>query len=229
MAVILEPKKIKSVTTGSMVGLMVNSKRVYAKRAFQCPCPCGEPLPTHTSTGGPPTLAGGFDSVSLGSLLLSSGSWCTQNFVCAPYYWSLCFPQSSGRPIIKSHWPSRPDSLGIHSSFVGSPGWEAWRGVQSLHNSARTSLLLLFSSLWVTHPAGMGFDFIKLRSNCIPTTVSLCLLCCLWTWGIFFLVGSSGLLSMAVQQLVAILVLSQKKMSTHPSTPPSWTRCLWWA
>ena len=31
-----------------------------------------------------------------------------------------------------------------------------------------------------------------------------------------FLVGSSGLLSMAVQQLVAILVLLQEEMSSHP-------------
>ena len=32
----------------------------------------------------------------MGSLLLSS--WCAQNFVCALQDWSLCFPQSSGRP-----------------------------------------------------------------------------------------------------------------------------------
>ena len=31
---------------------------------FQCPRPCGEPLPIHASTGDPPTLAGGFGSVS---------------------------------------------------------------------------------------------------------------------------------------------------------------------
>jgi len=30
---------------------------------LQCPCPCGEPLLTHTSTGGPPALAGSFGSV----------------------------------------------------------------------------------------------------------------------------------------------------------------------
>ena len=57
-----------------MVGLMANSKRVFSKGDLQCPCPCGEPLPTHTSTGGPPTLAGGFASVSLGSLLFSEFS-----------------------------------------------------------------------------------------------------------------------------------------------------------
>ena len=32
----------------------------------------------------------------VGSLLLSS--WCAQNFICALQDWSLCFPQSSGRP-----------------------------------------------------------------------------------------------------------------------------------
>ena len=55
----------------------------------------------------------------MGSLLLSSGSCCMQNFVCALQDWSLCFPQSSGSPIIKSHWPLRPDSPGIPSPFVG--------------------------------------------------------------------------------------------------------------
>ena len=41
--------------------------------------------------------------------------------------------------------------------------------------------------------------------------------------GYLFLVGSSILLSMVVQQLVAILVLSQEEMSTCPSTLPSLT------
>ena len=49
---------------GSMVDLMVNSKRLYAKGTFQCPRSCGEPLPIHASTGDPPTLAGSFGSVS---------------------------------------------------------------------------------------------------------------------------------------------------------------------
>ena len=31
-----------------------------------CPCPCGKPLPTHASTGVPPTLACSFGSVSCG-------------------------------------------------------------------------------------------------------------------------------------------------------------------
>ena len=113
----------------------------------------------------------------MGSELLSSGSWCVQSFVCALPDWSLCFPQPSGEPIIKSRWPSRPDSLGIPSPFVRSPGWEAWHGVQNLYNSVRTSLVLLFSSLWVTHSVGMGFDFIMIA----PLLLS--------RWGFFFVSG----------------------------------------
>ena len=64
----------------------------------------------------------------------------------------------------------------------------------------------------------MGFDFTVMAP---PPTVSLWLLLCLWTWGILFLVGSSFLVSMVIEQLVAILVLSQEEMSGHPSTLPS--------
>ena len=91
-----------------------------------------------------------------------------QNLVCALQDWSVCFPQSSGRPITKSHWPSKPYSLGIPSPLDGSPDWETWHGVQNLHSSVRTSLVLLFSSLWVTL-AGMGFDFttiVSLQPSC---------------------------------------------------------------
>ena len=65
-----------------------------------------------------------------------------------------------GSLVIKSCWASRSDSLGGPSPFVRSPGWEAWHGVLNLQDSRRTSLVLLFSSLWVTHLAGTWFDFI---------------------------------------------------------------------
>ena len=97
--------------------------------------------------------------------------------------WCLCFPQSCGSPVVKSHQPSRSDSLGIPSPFVGSPGWEAWYGVQNLHSNGRTSLVLLFSSLWVTHPVGCGIWFYHVHT---PPTISLQPLLCLWTLGIFF-------------------------------------------
>ena len=40
--------------------------------------------------------------------------------------------------------------------------------------------------------------------------------------GVSFSVGSSVLLLMVVEQLIAILVLSQEEMSASHSTPPSW-------
>ena len=103
---------------GCMVGLTVNSKRVYTKGEVQdfpqdCCCQgprlCGEPRPIT-----PPLET--LQQVVLiqspvGALLLSSGSWCTQDFACALQDWSLCFPESCGSLVIKSHWPSRPDSL----------------------------------------------------------------------------------------------------------------------
>ena len=76
------------------------------RETFQCSSPCGDSLPTHASTGGPPTVAGSFVQSPVGSLFLSSGAWCMQNFVCALQDWSFCLSQSSGSPIIKSHWPS---------------------------------------------------------------------------------------------------------------------------
>ena len=65
----------------------------------------------------------------------------------------------------------------------------------------------------------MGFDFIVIAP---PPPVSLWLLLCLWTWGIFF-VRSSVLPSIIIQQLVVIPVLSQEGVSIHHYTLPSWS------
>ena len=78
--------------------------------------------------------------------------------------------------------------------------------------------MLLFFSLWVIPlPADVGIFFY--RDYASPTV--LLWLLCLWMWDIFFLVGSSVLLLMVVQQLVRILVLLQKEMSARPFTLPS--------
>ena len=98
----------------------------------------------------------------MGSLLLSSLSWYVQNFVCALQDWSLPLPQAPGSPVIKSHCPARSACMGIPSPFIRSPGCEAWCGVQNLHNNAGTSLVFLFSSVWVTCAVGMGFDFVMI-------------------------------------------------------------------
>ena len=66
---------------------------------------------------------------------------------------------------------------------------------------------------------GYGFDS---KLHLTFPTILLGLLVCLWMWGIFFLcVGFNILLSMVIQQRVAILELLQEKMSTCPSTLPS--------
>ena len=107
----------------------------------------------------------------VGSLLPSPGSWCMQDFVCLLQEESL--PQSCGSPVIKSHWPSESDCLGIPSPFAGL---QAWHEAQNLHNSGRTFLVLLFSSLLFSHLAGMGFIFIVLESLLDLVVVSsLCL------------------------------------------------------
>ena len=116
-------------SVGSVVGLMATFKRNYAKEdllglLLPVPRPCGQALPAHASTGGLPTLAGSFGSVSCGVTAPLLWSWCVYNFVCASKT-GVCFLQSCGSPIIKSCWASQTDSLGILSPFVGSPGWES--------------------------------------------------------------------------------------------------------
>ena len=60
--------------------------------------------------------------------------------------------------------------------FTGSPlsvsrppGWGAWCGAQNAHSCGKTSEVQLYSLLWVTHPEGMGFDYVgkpPLLSSC---------------------------------------------------------------
>ena len=66
-----------------------------------------------------------------------------------------------------------------------------------------------------------GGDGIWFYCDCVPPAVSLRPLSL--DVGYHFLLGSSILLSMVVQQLVAVLVFSQE-MSAPPSALPSWTR-----
>ena len=113
----------------------------------QCPGLCGEPFPTHASTGDPPTLAGHFGSVCCG--VTAPFFWvfvCTRFCLCPPRLESL-FPPVLWKSYNQILLATRSDSLGIPSPFVRSPGWEAWHEVQNLHNSGRTTLVLLFSSL----------------------------------------------------------------------------------
>ena len=108
---------------------MVDSGRAHAKEYFPelllsvslCPICAGDP----------PTLAGKSGSVSHGVTTPSPGSWCTHYFVCARQEWSLCFPQSCRSPTIKSHKPSKSDSLGIPPPVARPWVWEAWHGLRT--------------------------------------------------------------------------------------------------
>ena len=193
------------------------------------PPPCGEPLLTHASTGHHPTLAGSFGSASYG--VTASFLWILMHAgfcLCPPVHgvaksrtrlsdytftfqaWSLCFSQSCGSLVVKSSWASRSDCLGILGPFVGSSGWKAWRWVPNLHNSGRTSFVLLLSSLWVTHC--WVWDLI-LSWLCPSYHLALASSLSL-DMGYLLLVGSSILLSMVVQQLVVILC-SQRRRWVH--------------
>ena len=78
-------------------------------------------------------------------------------------------------------------------------------------------MVLLLFSLWVTHLAGVVFDFIMI----VPLPPSHYRFFLVFGHEISLLVGSSILLSMVVQQLVGILVLLQEEMDVLPSAAPS--------
>ena len=172
-------------STGCMVGL--TSKRAYTmgdllNLLLPVPHPCGEPLPTQASTEEPPTLTRKFwFSLLWGhcSFPLGLGA-CKISFV--PSKTGVSFPQSCGSPIIKFHWPSRSDSLGISSPFcqiprlgclmLGSEPSQQWENFFGI-------IVLRF----VGHsPGGYGIWFYH---DCAPPTIFLQLLCH-WALDIFF-------------------------------------------
>ena len=137
--------------------------------------------------------------------------------MCALQVWSLCFPQSCGSPIIK---PTGDQGQVPWEFPVPLSDPQAGKSDVGLRTFTTVRELLwyeLFSSWWITHSVGIGFDFIMI----VPLLTFHCSFFFVFGCGIsFFLVGSSVLLSMVVQQLVVILALLQE-MSVHPSTPPS--------
>ena len=119
----------------------------------QCLCPCSEPQL-------PPPLQEtlqyqqlGLAQCFMGSLLFPLGPGANET-LCAPSSSGVCFPQSCGSPGIKPHWPSKPYCLGTFPpSSRPPPGWEAWCGTQEFRFCG-----ILFSSLCITHLAGIGFN-----------------------------------------------------------------------
>ena len=155
---------------------------IFLAWCCQSPCPCGEHLPTHASTGDPPLLAGSLGSVSCG--------------VTAPFLWvsvhsrfCLCPPR------LESLFPSvlwksyNQIPLAFKARFSGDsqplcqiPGLErlTW-GSEPSQQWENFFVIIVFQ--FVGHPPGSyGIWFYY---DCAPLTFLLWLLC-LWTWDIFF-------------------------------------------
>ena len=141
-------------------------------------------MSTHASTGDPPTLAP-LVQFPAELLLLSSMSWYAQNFVCALQDWSLFLPvlwkSCNQIPLaLKVRFPGDSQSL-CWIPRLGSLMW-GFETSQQWENFFWTNVLQV-----VGHPRsryGIGF-----YCDSTSPTIWLQLLLCLWTWGIFFLVG----------------------------------------
>ena len=154
----------------------------------------------------------------VGLLLFSPGSWCMQGFVCVLQERSP-FPPVIWSPVIKSHWPSKSDSwrfpFPLLDPQAGKPDVELRRTFTTVGE-----LLWYHCSPVCGLPTQKIWDFSFIMI--VSILQSCCSFFCVFGCGVSFLVDSSVLLLMDVQQLVAILVLSQE-MSAWPSTLPSWT------
>ena len=149
----------------------------------------------------------------MGSLLLSS--------VCALQNWSL-FPPVLWKPYNQSllafstRFPRNSQSL----CWISRLGSLKWCSELSQQCENFFGIIVLQS---MGHSPGR-YE-IWFYGDCTPAIILQPLLLCLWTWDIFFWwVPVSSCCWLVVQQLVAILVLSQEEITTCPSTLPSWTR-----
>ena len=143
---------------------------------------------------------------------------CTLLCVCPPRVESLFPPvllkSCNQIPLAFKVWFSRNFSSHCRTPRLGSLMWGSERSLQWVDFCGISVLQ------FVSHPpSSYGIWF---YCDCAPPTISLWLLLCLGC-GVSFLVSSSVFLSMIVQQLVVIPVLSQEGVRARPSTPPSWT------
>ena len=136
--------------------------------------------------------------------------WCHCSFLLGPGAHKVLsvpckslFPQSCGSSAIKSHWPSKSNSLGVLSPFARSPGWEIWCGSQNFRNSAKTSLVLtvlrLVGCLLGGSVVGLTPDTSQVCCSQSPWPCSRPLLTCASTGDTQTLKGKSG--SVAVGSL----------------------------
>ena len=120
--VVVWPEATQPWSLGSMVGLMAPRRFMprgtFLACCFQCPHPCGELLPTHASTGDPPTLAVSYGVTAPFLWVLVHIRSC----LCLPRLVSL-FPPVLWKSCNKMPLALKSNSLGIPNSFVGSESW----------------------------------------------------------------------------------------------------------
>ena len=118
----------------------------------------------------------------MGSLLLPPGSWCTHYFVCALREWSLLPPvllkSCNHIPLAFKVWFSGNSSFHCQTPSLGSLTWGSEPSLQWVDLCGIIVLQFLYHP-----PSSYGIWF---YCDCTPPTISLWLLLCLWTWGIFF-------------------------------------------
>ena len=152
----------------------------------------------------------------MGSLLLPP-SPDTHSTLCVPSKGGVSVSPSSVEVLQSS--PASLQSLILWEFLFLLPNLQVGKPDVGLRTLTPVGGLLWYncSPVCVIHPVVMGFDFIVIASL-LP---SHCGFSFVFGCEISFLVSSSVFLSMTVQQLAVILVLSQEEMSTCPSTPPS--------
>ena len=147
-------------SASSIVGLMVNSKRLHAK---------GDLLVTLFLWWAPANPSLHRRPSNMSRLYWFSLRVVTASLLCVLMHtkFCLCPPKtgvSGSLSPLEGLWSNPTDPQGQIPWGFSVPLLDPQAGIQNLHNNARTSLALLFSSLWVTHLAGMGFDFIVIAS-----------------------------------------------------------------
>ena len=165
-----------------MVGLMQTARGFTPRGTSLCPLPCGEPLLTHASTGGPPTLANSFGSVSCG--VTASLLWILVHpkfFLCHPsleslsplVLWKAC---NHILLALKARFPGDSQSL----CQIPRLGSLTWRSEPSQRWENLFGSIVLQS---VGRPPGRYG--VRVYRDCALAAISLWRLC-LWMWGVFF-------------------------------------------
>ena len=152
----------------------------------------------------------------MGSLLLPLGPD-AHITLCVPSKSGVLFPPVLSKscnqiPLAFKVWFFRNYLFHCQTPRLGSLMWGSEPSLQWLDFCGISVLHFVSHS-----PSSYGIWF---YCDCAPPTVSLWFLLCLWMW-VYFLLSSSVFLSMIVQLLVVIPVLSQEGVSARPSTLPS--------